>query len=115
MTSSAVASNDDRTVRPSILAVWALMTDQFELGRLHHRQVRRLGSFEDASRIQSHLTIAIRPPPYTTPPPLGACGMLQCPAANRRNTKSKIRRKRPGPSRYVDSLNSKPRPKRAFL
>src|SRR5262249_35525237 len=60
MTSSAVASNDDRTVRPSILAVWALMTDQFELGRLHHRQVRRLGSFEDASGIGAHLTIGIR-------------------------------------------------------
>ena len=34
--------------------------DQLELGRLHHRQVRRLGALEDATGIDADLTKCIR-------------------------------------------------------
>ncbi len=59
ITSSARASSVGGTARPSILAVWALMTSS-NLRRLHDRQVRRLGALEDAAGIDADLTIRIR-------------------------------------------------------
>ena len=59
ITSSARASSDGGTARPSILAVWALMTSS-NLRRLHDRQVRGLGALEDAAGIDADLTIRIR-------------------------------------------------------
>ena len=45
------------TTRPSILAVWRLMTSSNLVG-LHDRQVRRLGALEDAAGIDAGLTNA---------------------------------------------------------
>jgi hypothetical protein len=45
ITWSARASSVGGTVRPRILAVWALI-DKLELARLHDRQVRRLSALE---------------------------------------------------------------------
>ena len=59
ITSSARASSDGRHVEaehPGGLGV----DDQFELGRLHDRQVRRLCALEDAADIDADLTIGIR-------------------------------------------------------
>ena len=47
-------------MRPSNRAAWALMT-KLELGRLHDRQVCRLGALEDAARIYAGLTMRFRP------------------------------------------------------
>ena len=59
ITSSARASSVGGTVRPSILAVSALMTSS-NFDRLHDRQVRGLGALEDATGIDADLTIRIR-------------------------------------------------------
>ena len=59
ITSSAMASSVGGTVRPSIRAVWWLMTSS-NFDRLHHRQVRGLRALEDAAGIDADLTIRIR-------------------------------------------------------
>jgi hypothetical protein len=59
ITSSAVASSVGGTVRPSILAVSALMTSS-NLPRLHDRQVSGLGALEDAAGIDSELAEGIQ-------------------------------------------------------
>jgi hypothetical protein len=46
ITSSARASNDGGTVRPSALAVFMLITNS-NFGRLLYWQIGRLGAFED--------------------------------------------------------------------
>jgi hypothetical protein len=53
MTSSAVASSVGGTVRPSILAVWALMT------RSKPQATPLVGALEDAAGICAELTIRI--------------------------------------------------------
>ena len=108
---------DGEAEHPGSLGV----NDQFELGRLHYRQVRRLGSFEGASGIGAHLTIGIRQARPLAHQPAG-CGLwhvamprLQQAQHGIQNPPQKGRTKL---TRYyctVDSLNSKPRPKRAFL
>src|SRR5262249_6523244 len=55
ITSSARASSEGGTVRPSILAVSALMT-KLEVARLRHRQLRGSRALEDAPGIDSALT-----------------------------------------------------------
>ena len=54
ITSSARASSIGGTVRPSILAVWALMTSS-NFDRLHDRQICRLGALEHASGVDAGL------------------------------------------------------------
>src|SRR5262245_41273589 len=56
ITSSAMESTSAEMVRPSMRAIWAL-NDQFELGRLHDRQFRRLRALEDAAGIDADLAI----------------------------------------------------------
>jgi|SRR6516225_9224444 len=59
ITSSARASSDGGTVRPSTLGRLGI-DDQLELRRLHDREVCRLGTLEDATGIHPDLTIRVR-------------------------------------------------------
>ena len=59
ITSSARASSDGGTIRPSILAVLRLITNSNLVG-LYDRQVGGLRALEDAAGIDANLTIGIR-------------------------------------------------------
>ena len=58
MTSSAVASSVGGISMPSAFAVLRLI-DQFELGRLLDRQIRRLGALQDAIDIGGRAPVQV--------------------------------------------------------